>query len=37
MHKYEKKNIARFMVAFLLANLNADFGIENSSFCSIKD
>ena len=36
MHKYEK-NINRFMVAFLLANLNPDFAIENSIFCSIKD
>ena len=29
MHKYEK-NINRFMAAFLLANLNPDFAIENS-------
>ena len=26
-----------FRVAFLLANLNPDFAIENSLFCSIKD
>ena len=25
------------MVAYLLANLNHDFAIENSIFCSIKD
>ena len=25
------------MVAFLLANLNQDFAIENSIFCSVKD
>ena len=26
-----------FLVAFLLANLNPDFVIENSIFCSFKD
>ena len=29
--------IVKFKVAFLLANQNLDFAIDNSIFCSIKD
>ena len=32
-----KRNLLFIKVAFLLVNLNPDFAIENSIFCSIKD